>query len=143
MAPAPASDEEYFWARLDPEDAADVEGCWPWQGMVVQNGYGMAFRGGRDVGAHRFAYEFLVGPLGDWHLDHLCRNKLCVNPWHLEKVDPKENAMRRRTSAVCKNGHALVEENVALSGRHKKRRCKTCRNRYARAQYYALKGASA
>ncbi|MDQ3349666.1 MAG: HNH endonuclease, partial [Acidobacteriota bacterium] len=90
--PKPKPAEDYLWARIDADDAADVEGCWPWQGGMFDSGYGRASRHSRGLRAHRFAYEVLVGPIGDWQLDHICRNKRCVNPWHLEKVDAEDHA---------------------------------------------------
>lgn len=67
-------------------------GCWPWQGFTDFNSYGRFSRYGL---AHRFAYEFLVGPIPKGlEIDHLCRNKSCVNPDHLEAVTHRENIRR-------------------------------------------------
>lgn len=81
---------ERFWEKVD---AAGV--CWEWIGASHEAGYGRFNSAGRITPAHRWAYEHLVGPIGDGlHLDHLCRNPPCVNPDHLEPVTPKENTMR-------------------------------------------------
>jgi len=85
---------ERFWRKVRKED-----GCWWWTG-AVDGQYGRFWIGprtqsGRIVQAHRYAYERLVGPIPDGlHIDHLCCNKLCVNPAHLEPVTGVENVQR-------------------------------------------------
>ena len=108
------------------------DGCWLWHGQLDHGGYGTVARPNRDgvgkrSGAHRVVYELLVGPIPDClQLDHLCRNRRCVNPSHLEPVTASEN-LRRSQSAfvVCGRGHAMTPENI----RHRKdgtRLCKLC-----------------
>lgn len=85
-------------------------GCWEWVGAHKQAGYG---QWGRTDCAHRVMYEKVRGPIPKWlHLDHLCRNKGCVNPDHLEAVTQRENTLRGESPAAqrarathCKNGH--------------------------------------
>jgi hypothetical protein len=73
--------------------------CWHWRGAVTSSGYGSVGHEGRLWSTHRLAYELLIGPIPDGlHIDHLCLNKLCCNPWHLEPVTQQEN--RRRQHAV-------------------------------------------
>jgi HNH endonuclease len=91
--------------RLRDQIHVDALGCWNWLGYK-RDGYGSAHRDdGRTVIAHRYVYELLVGPVpAGLELDHLCRNRPCVNPEHLEPVTRQENR-RRATYTTCRRGH--------------------------------------
>ena len=124
------------------ERGAD-EQCWPWIGGKA-TGYGRfepdATRHPpprRQVAAHRFAYELLVGPIPEGlTLDHLCGNTLCVNPAHLEPTTMRENILRGVTSAAavnarkthCSHGHPYDDENTYLvrTQNGTVRKCRTC-----------------
>ena len=74
------------------------DGCWIWTGRE-HNGYGVFSTKGGSKWAHRVSYAMFVGPIeAQMHIDHTCRNRLCVNPYHLKKVTPVENyeAIHRR-----------------------------------------------
>lgn len=133
--------EDRLWAKV----VKHPGGCWEWTG-TAPNGYGQIRLGGLEDGkarVHRLVYEMLVGPIPDGlTIDHLCRNKLCCNPAHLEAVTIRENILRsdgitaksaRKTH--CANGHPLTGYNVAIRNRPGGgRRCRTCMREFMRAK---------
>jgi len=93
--------EERFW-----ESVTKTSGCWIWTRPGTNNGYGVLIFEGKRQGAHRVAYQLLVGPIPNgFTVDHLCRVKRCVNPDHLEAVTRQENSSRNRGDWQCFNGH--------------------------------------
>jgi len=129
--------------EIDPDS-----GCWNWTGSThAETGYGSFWRGKITPAgnhcperAHRVSYELHVGPISEGlQLDHLCRNRRCVNPAHLEPVTNRENALRgigacavnaRKTH--CVHGHEFTAANTIA--RINGRRCRTCTNLRARQQ---------
>lgn len=105
-----------------------TESCWIYTGHI-DNGYGRFWYKGKGVLAHRWIYEFLISPIPDQkQIDHLCRNRSCVNPEHLEIVSNNEQQKRRSIAQThCKHGHEFIEENIYLY--NNKRNCKECRRR--------------
>jgi len=76
-----------------------ITGCWEWKGAVGPHGYGVIGNGRRIDGtslAHRVAYKSFITDIPEGlHIDHLCRNRVCVNPWHLEPVTQAVNNQRQ------------------------------------------------
>ena len=105
-----------------------TDGCWFWVASINPQGYGNISVKKRTVGAHRFSYEAFVGPIPEGlQIDHLCRNRRCVNPDHLEPVTGKENRHRAALAQThCKRGHAFTEETTYWYGN--KRQCRKCKN---------------
>lgn len=84
----------------------NVNGCWNWNFSLKSNGYGQVFRDGKNQYAHRWVYELYFGDIPeDKELDHLCRNKACVNPDHLDLVSHSTNGIRshyfQERSRIC------------------------------------------
>jgi hypothetical protein len=131
-----AGDEAYDSARDRFErrvDRSGENGCWNWTGSLTPGGYGRLRVDGLRPAAHRFSYELHIGLIPDGlQLDHLCRNRRCVNPAHLEPVTARENTLRgeapsarRARQTHCVRGHAFSGGNLRLkpSG---KRECRAC-----------------
>ncbi len=124
---------ERFWGSVGVGHPA---GCWWWEGQINSNGYGIFMVGRRSLGeartviAHRFAYESLVALIPDGlQLDHLCLNRRCVNPDHLQPVSAGENTRRSWPARrrYCKRGHEYTPENTYITPSTGRRSCHACR----------------
>ncbi len=112
-----------FWNK------AIVNGdCFEWVAGKSRVGYGKFQLEGRTRLAHRVAYEMVYGDIpGQLTIDHLCMNKLCVNPMHMELVTLSENVRRKIIvpKTHCKHGHEFNKENTYYETRTK-RKCRNC-----------------
>lgn len=110
----------------------EENGCCRWTGYVDREGYGRVVFQGKDYLAHRFFYQHFVEPVpSGLVLDHLCRNRACVNCSHLEAVTDRVNILRGNTRAAmqltrthCPRGHPYSGENLRIS--QGKRQCREC-----------------
>lgn len=133
-----------FWSKVSISES----GCWEWTARRDSDGYGAirAFRRGLYFKAHRLAYQMVVGPIpAGLVIDHLCRNRGCVNPAHMEVVTIRENTLRGASNSaqnarktMCRNGHPFDERNTYV-GTNRGRPVRSCRqcNASAVAKYNA------
>lgn len=147
--------EGRFWRKVDKTDT-----CWIWTGALDGEGYGSRRpdKAHRSApGAHRYAYELLVGPIPDGlELDHTCHSRdllcpggptclhrRCVRPAHLEPVTGLENSRRSGNArkTVCPQGHGYTPENTYYVG--SRRHCRECGRQRSRLQYQAARQVAA
>jgi len=139
-----------FWAQV--EKSTTPDGCWTWLGRVNNHGYGSIRIMGRLIDptlVHHFAYELLVGPIPKgMEIDHLCKNRRCVNPAHLEPVTRSENckrgdsglawALHQRAKTHCPQGHPYDLFNTYYD-KNGGRQCKICKSERSRESYLRRK----
>lgn len=107
---------ERFWSKVE-----KTESCWFWTD-ALSHGYGTFWNGERSVRVHRYAWEELRGEIPKGLvIDHLCRNRHCVNPDHLEPVTDRVNVLRgvgitaiNATKTHCIHGHEFTRENTRM-----------------------------
>lgn len=124
-------------------------GCWEYTGRRNDDGYGLVQADKKRQRVHRVVYEALVGPIPDGlEIDHLCRNRVCVNTRHLEVVEHAENLRRawrtrprrprpepRKPRTHCRRGHELTPENAVPRPGNRGPGCRTCKAASDRAAY--------
>lgn len=132
--------EERFWEKVNrdgpiPDERPGLGPCWEWTAGTTAQGYG-GFHPSKTVMvlAHRWSLQQAQGELDPMKVvDHLCRNRRCVNPDHLEQVTNEENlrrgagfALRNGMRDSCKNGHPYTADNTYIEPNGNGIRCRAC-----------------
>lgn len=118
-----------FWSKVEKTNS-----CWNWTASDRGEGYGCFGFKGKIEQSHRLSYEDSKGKIPEGlQIDHLCRNRKCVNPDHLEAVTHRENTLRGNNFIAqnakkthCIHGHPFNEENTIIRKNQKGRDCKQC-----------------
>ena len=124
-----------FWSKVA---LAGPDECWLWTAALTR-GYGRFGWRGRNALAHRVIYEFCIGAIPEeLTIDHLCRNRKCVNPTHMEPVTNLENMRRgiaghiNRAKTHCPKGHVYDMKTLHKSQNYWFRGCRKCSNERSR-----------
>jgi hypothetical protein len=148
MGPKPILLRDRFWTKVNKSGLVNPilgTSCWEWLGYKNPKGYGKVNLSRVECKdskkrlklAHRIAYAFTVGLIpDDMTIDHLCKNRSCVNPSHMEVVTRGENVLRGDTVSArnknkthCPKGHEYLHSNIYWHGRSNGnvgRECKIC-----------------
>jgi len=125
--------ETSFWKRV-----RKTQGCWDWAGSIHNStGYGYFYPSGETVLAHRFSYELNVGTIPEGlTIDHLCKNRRCVQPEHMEVVTIRVNLLRgdgfsgkNHRKTHCPSGHPYAGDNLIVTGTGW-RQCRRCHRKH-------------
>lgn len=119
-----------------------ADGCVLWTASTVSSGYGQFWHERKKWLVHRLAYTWAKGEIPpNLTVDHLCKQRLCVNPAHMEIVTRGENAARggggaaiaaiKRAQTHCKHGHEFTPDNTKTW--NGKRQCRACHKRIVAA----------
>lgn len=127
-------------------DRCEIGLCWEWSGGLDKDGYGKTTIDRADWRVHRAVWTALVGPLDSTLvIDHLCRNRVCCNPDHLEPVSDVENWRRSHAPSriyadrsTCKNGHDLNSPENLRKNKAGARVCKICYNEWQAEKFKSM-----
>lgn len=125
-----------FWSKVEKYPV----GCWVWRGTLNEKGYGVFICEGKPYPAHRISFVEVRGIVpDDYVLDHICRNRSCVNPAHLSIVTSRLNVLRgisppahNAKKTHCKYGHSLHDARIVRNGPYEMRLCRQCARENAR-----------
>jgi len=135
------------WEQRFMSKVRKTDQCWEWVAGLTTEGYGKFWLDGRTTLAHRISYQLHRGPIPEGLIiDHLCRNRACVNPDHLDTVTHRTNLLRGETLAAanaakthCRNGHEFNDENTYVVPSDGSRMCRVCMRDTGRRRYWRLK----
>lgn len=125
-----ATAEVRFFSHL----TETLAGCWMWDKPDLKTGYGQFWDNNQKWLPHRWSYEFFCAEIpADLVLDHLCGNRACANPWHLEPVTQRVNLVRSTNFIAvnaamthCVRGHPFDEANTSYRQDRPGRVCRAC-----------------
>lgn len=123
---------ERFWSKVHKNTST---GCWDWLSSLSIGGYGrLAYKAMGVNYAHRFSWLIHGNKIpSGLQIDHLCRNRKCVNPDHMEVVSSRENTIRGENFCAlqvrqthCKWGHPFDQSNTYINPFNGERHCREC-----------------
>lgn len=134
--------------RIDPAVSFNGVPCWIWTGHISKDGYAKFTYNHRAEGAHRLAYEMfveIIKPRSNQG-DHLCRNRACANPVHVEAVTSRVNTLRGNAKSSinarkthCHRGHEFTPKNTRRYGPDNRfRECRACRKIFSTERWRKL-----
>jgi HNH endonuclease len=121
--------------------------CWVWMGATSSSGYGTMEVSGKTASVHRVSYELFKGEIpAGMVIDHICKNRICVNPDHLRVVTHKQNTLENSNASAainakkthCVNGHPLEGDNLIVKkgkNGNETRACRTCARHWWRENW--------